>query len=127
MDVCNHGTVTEAQASSICPERLQMEGVKRARRPGDLETWRPGDRLNPNSSLSGLALPGGEQKHLRGTLRTAAEGGGGAPPLHPLQILVFSCFQDGREEANDNVRFLKALEAHVDALLSETQDFEARS
>ncbi|CAE7395688.1 ODA4, partial [Symbiodinium microadriaticum] len=32
--------------------------------------------------------------------------------------------EDGREEANDNVKFLKALEPHVDALLSETQDFE---
>eukprot|EP00439_Symbiodinium_sp_Y106_P012738 s4821_g1.t2 len=33
--------------------------------------------------------------------------------------------EDGREEANDNVKFLKALERHVNALLNETQDFEA--
>ncbi|CAE7211536.1 ODA4 [Symbiodinium sp. CCMP2592] len=32
--------------------------------------------------------------------------------------------EDGREEANDNVKFLKALESHVNALLNETQDFE---
>ena len=34
--------------------------------------------------------------------------------------------QDSREEANDNVRFLKTLEPYVNSLLSESIDFEAR-
>ncbi|CAE8644926.1 unnamed protein product [Polarella glacialis] len=32
--------------------------------------------------------------------------------------------EDAREEANDNVRFLKTLEGHINTLLSETADFD---
>ena len=40
-------------------------------------------------------------------------------------VLIFFLSQDSREEANDNVRFLKTLEPFVNSLLSESVDFEA--
>ena len=52
---------------------------------------------------------------------------GGKEGVEICWNLFFTCLcQDNREEANENVRFLKTLEPYVNSLLSESIDFEAQ-